>query len=225
MKILVTAGNTQTPIDQVRCITNIFSGKTGAQIARTAFDRGHDVTLFTSHPEALDGIMSRRSSTASSWSVRTYRTFEDLESLMNEAIPEGGFNAIIHAAAVSDYSVAGVFAKEADGQFADVAAGKVKGSHPELWLRLVRTPKLVDRVRRGWQYSGILVKFKLEVGVSDEELLNVAETSRVYSGADLMIANTLEGMHEWAFVGAKDYLRIRRAELATELMTRIETFG
>ena len=32
MKILVTAGNTQTPIDQVRCITNVFSGRTGARL-------------------------------------------------------------------------------------------------------------------------------------------------------------------------------------------------
>ena len=32
MKILVTAGNTQVPIDRVRCITNIFSGRTGTRI-------------------------------------------------------------------------------------------------------------------------------------------------------------------------------------------------
>ncbi|MFO0803298.1 MAG: phosphopantothenoylcysteine decarboxylase [Gemmataceae bacterium] len=29
MKVLVTAGNTQSPLDRVRCITNIFSGRTG----------------------------------------------------------------------------------------------------------------------------------------------------------------------------------------------------
>ena len=39
MKILVTAGNTQTPIDRVRSITNIFSGRTGARIAARAFNR------------------------------------------------------------------------------------------------------------------------------------------------------------------------------------------
>jgi phosphopantothenoylcysteine synthetase/decarboxylase len=33
MNCLVTAGNTQVLIDKVRCITNIFSGRTGAQIA------------------------------------------------------------------------------------------------------------------------------------------------------------------------------------------------
>ena len=56
VKILVTAGNTQTPIDQVRCITNIFTGKTGARIAVGAAARGHDVRLLTSHPQTADAI-------------------------------------------------------------------------------------------------------------------------------------------------------------------------
>ena len=44
MNILVTAGNTQVFIDQVRCITNIFTGRTGAAIAVEAYRRGHSVT-------------------------------------------------------------------------------------------------------------------------------------------------------------------------------------
>ena len=47
MNILVTAGNTQTQIDRVRCITNIFSGRTGARVAAEADSRGHTVTLLT----------------------------------------------------------------------------------------------------------------------------------------------------------------------------------
>ena len=34
MKWLVTAGNTVTFVDQVRCITNVFSGRTGADDRR-----------------------------------------------------------------------------------------------------------------------------------------------------------------------------------------------
>jgi phosphopantothenate---cysteine ligase (CTP) len=47
MNLLVTAGNTQTPIDRVRCITNIFTGRTGAQVALEAHRRGHAVTHLT----------------------------------------------------------------------------------------------------------------------------------------------------------------------------------
>ena len=37
-----------------------------------------------------------------------------------------------------------------------------------------------------------LVKFKLEVGLSREELIRVAEASRKSSGADYLVANTLD---------------------------------
>ena len=36
MNLLVTAGNTLTLIDKVRGITNIFTGRTGAQVAGLA---------------------------------------------------------------------------------------------------------------------------------------------------------------------------------------------
>ena len=47
LNVLVTAGNTQTPLDRVRAITNIFSGRTGTRIALEAHRRGHRVTLLT----------------------------------------------------------------------------------------------------------------------------------------------------------------------------------
>jgi len=53
MKCLVTAGNTLAPIDSVRGITNIFSGRTGAQIALELHRGGHDVVLLTSRPETI----------------------------------------------------------------------------------------------------------------------------------------------------------------------------
>jgi len=222
MNILVTAGNTQTPLDKVRCITNVFSGRTGARIAAKAFDRGHAVTLLTSHPEVIDHIPGRRVRRSNGWRVCPYRTFEDLESLMCEEITSGRYDAIIHAAAVSDYHVAGVFIPGA-GRVDDAGSVKVKSHHAALWLRLVPAPKLVDKIRASWDFSGVLVKFKLEVGVTDKELLSIAERSRVQSSADLICANTLEGMEKWALVGAgSDYRRIARAKLADELIEAIE---
>lgn len=223
MNILVTAGNTQTPVDRVRCITNIFSGRTGAQVASTAHDRGHRVTLLTSHPEVLDSIPTARERLAPGWEVRSYRTFDDLERLMAEEITSGRYDAVIHAAAVSDFHVAGVFTHH-DGQFEDVSAGKVKSSHPELWLKLVQAPKLVDKIRTEWEFRGKLVKFKLEVGVTLAELEDIAERSRVHSRADLMAANTLDGMHEFALLGAGagGYANIPRAELADRLVSTLE---
>src|SRR5205807_3788670 len=143
-------------------------------------------------------------------------------------------------AAVSDYRAAGIYAPgpytrfRLDGHWEssspelpaleDRAAGKVKGDEPELWLRLLRTPKLIDRVRTDWGFAGILVKFKLEVGVSEEQLLEIAERSRRHSAADLMAANTLEGAGHRAFLGPLDggYLRVSRRDLAGRLLDFVE---
>ena len=78
-------------------------------------------------------------------------------------------------------------------------------------------------VRGDWGFRGVLVKFKLEVGVGDEQLLDAAERSRRQSDADLMIANTLEGAAEWAFLGPMDgrYQRVARSELADRLLDAI----
>ena len=152
-----------------------------------------------------------------------------------------GLDAVIHSAAVSDYLAGGVYAparhthfRPEDGRWEsderlgpallDRAAGKVKSDEPELWLRLVRAPKLIDLVRGAWGFRDVLVKFKLEVGVGDEQLLDVAERSRRHSGADLMVANTLEGSGHYAFVGPLDgaYLRVGRRELSARLLEAVE---
>jgi phosphopantothenate---cysteine ligase (CTP) len=238
MQILVTAGNTLTPIDLVRGITNIFTGRTGARIALHAHERGHGVTLFTSRPEAVaeartvPGLGDR-------WAIVKYETFKDLQRLMADTIPGSDLDAVIHCAAVSDYESAGIFAPAPGTRFEasnrwqndigaptleDRAAGKVKSNEPELWLRLVRTPKLIDLVRTEWKFQGILVKFKLEVGLAPERLLEVAERSRRQSGADLMVANMLEALNVWADIGPIDgrYQRVNRDELAPRLLDAVE---
>jgi phosphopantothenoylcysteine synthetase/decarboxylase len=237
MNVLVTAGNTLVPVDRVRCITNIFTGRTGAGIARFAWERGHNVTLLTSHPEVVETPPAER------WAMLRYRTFEDLHDRMAELVRGGGLDVVTHCAAVSDYLAGGIYAPAEGTHFRpesrrweseettgpaliDRAAGKVKSDEPELWLRLVRAPKLIDSIRRDWGFRGLLVKFKLEVGISDEQLLAIAERSRTHSGANLMVANTLEGANEWAFLGPLDgtYRRVERHELAERLLTAIEQY-
>jgi len=229
MKLLVTAGNTQTPIDRVRCITNIFTGRTGAAIATEARRRGHAVLLLTSHPETVDA--------AAGIERIVYRSFDDLSSQLAHHIVGGELDAVIHSAAVSDFSVDGVYAPAPGTSFeparatwygdpprlVDRVAKKVKSDAAELWLRLLPTPKLVDRVRQDWGFRGILVKFKLEVDISEDELLAVAEKSRQHSDADWMVANTLEGAAHWVYLGsALGYDRIARRDLPGRLLDAIE---
>ncbi len=239
MNVLVTAGNTQVPIDRVRCLTNVFTGRTGGGIALACHDRGHTVTLLTSHPEAVADLRAQAPPADDRWRVQPYRTFEDLQGRMGALVRGGGFDVVIHSAAVSDYRAGGIYAPAAGTRFRaqtgtweaegaarleDRAAGKVKSDEPELWLRLVRAPKIVDQIRAEWGFAGVLVKFKLEVGVSEERLLEIAEKSRRASAADLMVANTLEGAHEWAYLGPVEggYQRVGRRELAARLLDAVE---
>ena len=222
MRILVTAGNTQAPIDRVRCIANVFSGRTGAGIAALAAQRGHEAVLLTSHPDA---------SPAPGAVVVPYRTFDDLRRLLRERFA-APLDAAVLCAAVSDYLPAGTYAPSApfdDGfpagtAFRDAGAAKIKSDEPELWLRLVRAPKLVDLARSEWGFRGILVKFKLEVGLDDAGLLAVAERSRLHSRADLMVANTLEDAERTAFLGplGGSYARLDRPDLPARLLDAIE---
>lgn len=241
MNVFVTAGNTQSMIDRVRCVTNIFSGRTGASVARTAWGRGHTVTLATSHPDVLSEFGINPKAPGERFTVLPYNTFDDLSSLMTAQFAAQRFDVVCHSAAVSDYLPAGTFTPDpgtffnartsqweggASGpaRLIEQKASKIKSSEPELWLRLVRAPKLVDRIRQPWGFGGILVKFKLEVGISEETLLEVAEASRQQSSADLMVANTLDGASHWAYIGpiANRYERVPRRELPDRLIVAIE---
>lgn len=239
MKCLVTAGNTQVMLDQVRCITNIFSGKTGTRIALELQKRGHEVVLLTSTPDRLDTTASH-GNPGSSITVKTYRTYDQLASLMKSEITNRSFHAVIHSAAVSDFLAGGIYTPQKGSSFSekqlqweaeagkpqmrDVAAGKVKSHHGELWVRLVKAPKLIDLIRQPWNFQGKLVKFKLEVGVSQHELQSIAEASRLQSKADWIIANTLEGMHDWALLGPlnNSYQKVTRSDLSSRLVDCLE---
>jgi phosphopantothenate---cysteine ligase (CTP) len=240
MNILVTAGNTLVPVDRVRCITNVFTGRTGTTLALHCHERGHSVTLLSSHPE-LVAMLHGNDGPQQRWTVEPYRTFADLRDCLSQSLSSGSFDVLIHCAAVSDYETAGVYAPDPQTRFrpedarwqgsgphapalVDRSAGKIKSDEPELWLRLIRTPKLIDLVRTEWGFRGILIKFKLEVDVSDQHLLDIAERSRRQSRAELMVANTLEGAASWAYLGPLQgqYQRVSREDLAQRLLDAIE---
>lgn len=199
MKILITAGSTQTPIDKVRVITNIFKGKTGARIAEDAARENHEVTLLT-NPHG-PGTTFSSDLVGKNVNTLTYRTFDELHDLMKEQITNGDFDAIIHSAAVSDYKAVDVLAPYPHDYYVkgmeSVIKEKVKSNHPELYIKLVQTEKLVDKIKQDWGFKGKLVKFKLEVGISTPELIEIAKASRIHSQADIIVANLLEFFNDW----------------------------
>ncbi len=228
-KVLVTAGNTRVPIDRVRGIDNIFKGRTGTRIAEYFTKQGCSVTLLCSHPHLVD-VFPRDA-------VKTVRftTYDELTAKMEELVTTGGFGTIIHSAAVSDYRRAGMYRRvgEAAGNERRQAmiveevdgSGKIGSNHDELWMKLVPTAKIIDRIRKDWGFTGTLVKFKLQVAMSDEDLFKIAVRSMLDSQADFIVANTLEDMEKVAFIfSAREpdtFVSIPRADLPSALYAAV----
>ena len=227
MRFLVTAGNTREPIDRVRDWGNIFTGSTGHSIAKALADIG-EVDLLTSNRQHLQELAGTQD-TEHRITGSGFRTHADLRTALDTLVPRTGYDAIFMTAAVSDYTPAGAYAverREVSGDVErwtvrNVQAGKVKSNHGSIAFLGEQTEKLVDLFRKAWNYKGLLVKFKLEVSVGTEELLRIAQASRKASGAEYLVANTLdmvEGSGAGAFlVGDFGHEWVPRGNLAGRL--------
>ena len=109
-------------------------------------------------------------------------------------------------------------------------AGKVKSTHPAIAVLGEPTTKIIDRFRHPWGHRGLLVKFKLEVDVSPERLIDIGQASRRASGADYLVANSLDtvtGDGAGAFLlsdAASEWVpRDALAERCARLVTAIPT--
>jgi phosphopantothenoylcysteine synthetase/decarboxylase len=240
MNFLITSGSTQSAIDRIRCVTSVFTGRTGTSIARTAWGRGHTVTLATSRPDTLLEFGINHRDPGERFSIVLFRSYDELAVLLQNQIKIGGFDVVCHSAAGGDYLPAGAYAPNPGtffnartGQWEarsgpptlnEQKGGKIASSESEVWLRLVRGPKLIDRLRQSWGFGGILVKFQMESGLGDNDLIEQAEDSRAASKADLMVAATLEASAYSAFLGPlKDrYERVPRRELPDRLVLAVE---
>lgn len=92
LKVLVTAGPTQEPLDPVRYLTNHSTGKMGYAIAQAARDRGAEVTL-VSGPVALAALPDVRT-------IRVQTAQEMFEAMQAEF---ASADLTIMAAAVGDF--------------------------------------------------------------------------------------------------------------------------
>jgi phosphopantothenate---cysteine ligase (CTP) len=238
MNLLITAGSPSSPIDRVRRVGTIFTGRTGAQLAQIAWGRGHTVTFLTSNPERLPEIPADAGLSERRLQPVIYSTVDDLAALVQQQVRSKAIDIVIHAAGATDYLVAGSFAPELGTYFnsrtkewdargkpkmVEQPADRINSAEPELWVRLVRAPRLIERLRE-WGYRGLIVRFAVEVAKSDGELRGAAEFTRKQSGADLVVASTMDSLAHWSLIGPVDgrYERVPRREVADRLMLVIE---
>jgi len=204
--MLITAGPTWVAIDKVRVITNIFSGRTGCIIAKTAREMGAKVKILLG-----PGRLNYAPGFFHGVKVVKYRYFDELLNLVNREIPWENYDVVVHSAAVSDYVPIKTYDK------------KIPSREKELILRLKPTIKIIKEIRRIAPLI-YLVQFKLEVDKTETDLIDQGFRSMLQNKADLCVVNDLNKMNEnnhEAFILSpnKRVTKVtNRVELARELL-------
>ena len=161
MRCLVTCGPTYEELDQVRRLTNFSTGQLGIGLANHLIAAGHSVTL-------LKGYYAICRDACSVQSI----IFSTTEDLLARIQLESGqsFDAVFHAAAVSDFRFGKMFRRAPDGKLELVSSGKFKTSDGTLLAELVPTPKIINQLRKLFP-SAKIFGWKYEVNGTREEAL------------------------------------------------------
>jgi len=171
MKVLVTAGSTWTKIDDVRIITNRFTGKTGLGLAQGLKKKGHSVTLLA-NPHCLGKVGELK--------IVPYYYFEEFKREVFKILKKQSYDLIIHNAAVSDYKLVKPFKGK-------ISSGKKQS------LNLIPTEKIIKYMRILAPKS-ILIQFKLES--KKRGIINKAYNSLKINKSDFVVANALEDLKD-----------------------------
>lgn len=200
IKVLVTAGGTQEPIDTVRVISNLSSGRTGIAIAEHLAQMGFDVTLLQSHGSAKAEYVSQK---------EAFTSFASLDEKMHHLLSQETFTHVIHTAAVSDYSVESL---EIQGKkFPPMDIKKMSSDAEQMSIHLKRNHKIVDRLKDYSKNKELaVIAFKLTSHASIEERKAAVEKLFTNSKADFVVHNDLTEIdiirrtHKFTFMSPKD---------------------
>ncbi len=236
--VVVTGGGTVAPIDDVRLLTNVSSGRFAAAITEACLERNATVWHIHTPPALLPFVRSARfeldapdpaaefarlTRLREKWKNVRDRlhlvplpigTVADYQQTLKRTLQERAIDVAFLAMAVSDFEP-------------EPRAGKISSEAADtLVLRCTRTPKVIRSVR-DWSPSVYLVGFKLLSGVSPEVLISQAEIASRTNRAQLTVANDLElirqGRHTLHLVrpGVEPETLPPGADLADRLVERV----
>lgn len=176
--VLVTAGGTTEPIDDVRGITNFSTGRFGHEMAERLAESGRaNVTEICPW-----STLERLGSHSLDWvNYEEMTTAENLERAMIER--EEAPDIIIHAAAVADYAPVRT-------------EGKIRSDSDELMITLQKTPKIIEKLRPTYGPTANIIGFKLLSNVSEEQLIEAAANQLKKNRLNMVIANDLKNIKD-----------------------------
>lgn len=163
--ILVTGGPTPVPIDNIRRLTNRFTGRLGTCIAEELYLRGARVKLIHGQGSySPPGYLPHKI-------VTTYDEY--LTEVVSELQQQYRFG--IFSAAVADYQPTQVF------------PGKIPSGGALQRIDLTTTKKVISEVKARFPGLG-MITFKYQENISYEELIDIAK-ARLQQGYQMVVAN------------------------------------
>jgi phosphopantothenoylcysteine decarboxylase/phosphopantothenate--cysteine ligase len=149
--VVVTCGPASAPIDDVRRITNVSTGRLGITLANALVAAGHRVTCFLGEGSTCSQALRTRQ-------VRRFLTNADLQAELRALAAESQVDVVFHAAALCDFEVARVV--NPSGQ--RLRSRKVTSRGGRLTLELKPAVKVLPKIRR-WFPEARIVGWKYEV--------------------------------------------------------------
>lgn len=213
-RILVTLGGTRETIDGARSIANTSTGKTGNVIVDYLSDVGHLVTAVCAKTSPLPKGAAK---------VITFGTYADLDNVLKTELSSDRYDAVVHLAAVSDYSVETV---EVDGVSKIPSMDLKISSQSELKLNLKRNPKIIDQLRSYSMNKELqIIGFKLTAHeAADQAAAKISSLIRT-SATDFVVHNDLfditPSAHPASVLDRQGKL-IARTETKRELAEKLE---
>lgn len=174
-KILITGGGTSEPIDSVRSVTNTSSGETAGRLAEHFARQGHHVDL----------VFSRNARYATTVSPKaTFLTHRDLSEQLKTLLAENSYDAVIHLAAVSDFSP-------------QATSGKISSKKDSLVVEMTQTPKIIGSLRE-WSKNkkAQILGFKLSVKADMDSRKEMAHHLIQKNSLDGVVSNDLQDITE-----------------------------
>jgi phosphopantothenate---cysteine ligase (CTP) len=154
MRVLITAGPSSEPIDEVRVITNRSTGELGTMLADGMARAGHAVEMMLGEGATF------------AWSgARFFATNEDLERLLAKVLQPETVDVVFHVAALADFRVGRIEVNRTRQ-----LVPKIPSDAGPVWLELVPQAKLIANLRTYFPKARI-VGWKYEHGITRDELL------------------------------------------------------
>jgi phosphopantothenate-cysteine ligase len=202
MNVVVTGGGTVAPIDDVRQIANVSTGRFAAAITEACLERGAAVWHIHAPQAQLPYLRHARFDLAAAEPGVEHQRLERLYERWKSAAPRLHLVPLAQGT-VADYAanlqrvlrtqpIGVVFLTMAVSDFEpEPFTGKLDSHVETTVIRCRRTPKVIRSVR-DWAPGVYLVGFKLLSRAEPAELMARAEAACRINRADLTVANDLQ---------------------------------